>query len=195
MLAFVDVETTGLDPDVHEIIQVAILVESQTTNQVVMGFETKVKPQNLEVADPKALELNGYQNHPEWWDSAPVMNEELAAVIASYLKNAIMVGQNVGFDKGFLQKALKKYDMWDWIGHHTVDTASMAIEHLGPLGVSSVSLKNTCKVLGIPNENEHDAMADVRRCRAVYHKLKRAGFLKRLWWGIKIFMGDKRNKK
>jgi len=185
-LAYVDVETTGLDPDIHEVIQVAIMVEDQNTGKVLRQMEQRIKPQNIESASPKALEINGYAENTHLWDNAPIMNQELATQIAHMLKDCILVGQNVGFDKGFLQKLLKKYKMWDWVGHHTIDTASLALEHLGPLGIKSVSLHNTCKVLGITNRNEHDALADVIRCREVYHKLKRAGFLKRLWWRYQV---------
>ena len=66
---FVDTETTGLDHTKHEMLEIAIVV---IENGEKTTIERKIKPTNLETAQPKALEVNGY-NEEEWaeaqeWD-------------------------------------------------------------------------------------------------------------------------------
>ena len=67
-VVFLDVETTGLDPRAHEIVEIAIVA---LDGQVLL--DTKVKPQNIEAASPRALEINGY-NEADWAD-APTFDE------------------------------------------------------------------------------------------------------------------------
>ena len=64
-LIFVDVETTHLFPTVGEIIDIAILLED--VDGVVSTFHTKIRPVTLRGADPKSLEINGY-NEADWQD-------------------------------------------------------------------------------------------------------------------------------
>ena len=56
--AILDTETTGLDPTKHEIIEIAVKSPLGT-------FHSLVKPQRLDLAEPKALELNGYAANPD----------------------------------------------------------------------------------------------------------------------------------
>ncbi|MBP6912721.1 MAG: hypothetical protein KBB86_02185 [Candidatus Pacebacteria bacterium] len=70
-LAFIDVETTGLNPDKHELIQIGIVLADQTwegdkvTLKHVDEIELKIKPERISDADPQALRVNGY-TPAEW---------------------------------------------------------------------------------------------------------------------------------
>ncbi|MEL7339706.1 MAG: 3'-5' exonuclease [Bacteroidota bacterium] len=191
-VAYVDVETTGLDWQKHEIIQIAILVENQKTGKQIELWSTRIKPSHIETADEIALEINGYKANPELWDDAPVFDKKLGEKIQEKLEGHLLAGHNFKFDNAFLEKRMRELGTWKGIGHHSIDTVTLAIEHLGPMGVKSVSLKNVCEFLGISNVNAHDALVDVFRCREVYHKLKRAGWVKKTYWRFKKWLKDRR---
>ena len=66
-LAFVDVETTGLNPDTHEIIELGCVIVSQEgvgsgkpSFKIIGEIDIKIKPEHIENADPVALRVNGY---------------------------------------------------------------------------------------------------------------------------------------
>jgi len=182
-LVFMDTETTGLDADVHEIIEIAIIAAD---GEVLL--HTKIKPEHLERASPKALEINGYNE--EDWKYAPTFEEVASKIFAHLSGEVVIAGQVVDFDLRFVNASLKRYysklgmepkqieDTMRAISYHKVDTSTMAFEHLSPLGATSMSLWATCKALGIKNPKAHTALADIETTRQVYYRL-----LRMTWWG------------
>lgn len=65
-LLFLDVETSGLNPLIHEIIEIC-MVETLPDGTIIRQFNSKIKPQ-YEV-NPEAAKVNGYT--PEKWVGAP----------------------------------------------------------------------------------------------------------------------------
>ena len=174
--AFLDLETTGLVPWYHEITEIAIKRGS-------LIFVKKIKPERMDRADSYALKVSGYNK--KVWEEEAVPFSSVANEIVSLLKNVIIVGHNVNFDINFLKFAFYKLSdkegkknpkLWEKekISLYTIDTMSLALEHLRPHGQKSVSLKNVCNVLGISNEGEHTAYADVLRTEQVFYRLLRS---------------------
>lgn len=97
--AFLDIETTGLDPVVHDALEVAYILEPE-------GEIVNVSlPFVQENADPKALEINGWGKRP----FAPFMPPKgFALKLQHDLKDRIIIGNNVQFDMGFLREFLRK---------------------------------------------------------------------------------------
>lgn len=177
-IVFLDTETTGLDPYKHEIIEVAVLRPD-------LLWHTRIKPLNLDGAQPRALEINGYRDHPELWDGAPIFTE-VADQLVEQLTDCVIIGTNTQFDMNFITQALERCGIEDRrIAYHWIDLATLAYEHLVPCGLHSLALKNICKFVGVTNEGEHTATADVTRVKAVYEKINQAGMLKRLYWWAK----------
>ena len=63
-LAFIDIETTGLNFLKHEIIEIGCVVTTPNL-EIIEEFELKIKPENIENADPVALKVNHY-NSSDW---------------------------------------------------------------------------------------------------------------------------------
>ena len=71
-LAFIDTETTGTNPDKHEIIELALIVAKQIERpgkgpkiEILGEYEWKIKPERIEDAEDQALRINGY-NETDW---------------------------------------------------------------------------------------------------------------------------------
>ena len=175
--AYIDCETTGLDPLTHEMLEVAILREHPTTNAV-HGFRVQIRPEHLETADPKALEINGYT--PEKWKNALPLAEAIP-YIEEQLKDCILIGHNIRFDLDFLKAAQTKVGSAVKLDFLVMDTMTLAYEHLAPLGIPSLSLKTVCTFLGVV-PGGHRALQDALACREVYHQLARAPWFRRWTW-------------
>lgn len=192
-LLFFDLETTGLDKERNTIIEIAI-VKTDYYGNVMSSYQTKIKPSvaDLAVASTRALEINGYSE--EGWKNA-LPPEVAAKEIVEHFNRGkwVLAGQNIGgFDIPFLQAFLNKHGFDYRIGRRYIDTMSLAIEHLMPCGLKSVSLVNIRKALGVETGDAHSAMADTLACVQVYRKLSRATFLHRMYWSWRI---PKRMKK
>jgi DNA polymerase-3 subunit epsilon len=186
-LAFIDVETTGLSCQKHEVIDVAVvfLAEDLRSNAPwtrllrsegsFAVWHTKVRPERIEDAEPKALEVNGYS--PAEWEGAPTVSEivdTLEALLTRSGADPILVGHNVAFDKDFLNATLQRAGRSQQVSYHMLDTVTLCYEHLVPCGLSSLSLDNVRRFLGIPTEGAHAALKDALDALTVYTRLIRA---------------------
>ena len=186
-LAFVDTETTGLDTTLHEVIEIAIILEYP--NGRTEDWSTKIKPDRIEDAEPKALEINGYKDHPEGWAGAPPLNV-VAPAIMQMLDGCILVGHNISYDLDILKRNLQRTPIpVRRLPHHKIDTVTLAYEHLVPCGLDKVSLKAACEFVGVKltKQDAHTAMGDIRATRALYHKLNRATRVDRMLWRLRNF--------
>lgn len=175
-LAFLDTETTGLNPDIHEIIQIGAVVVSQTLSddgkvsfEVIEEFELKVKPEHIDLADPVALRINGYDEAD--WVFAYTLKEAMT-ILASKTKDMIMVAHNAHFDLNFFDRAWKKTEITNPMHVYALDTISIAYAKLyGRADVDKFSLRFLSQYLGIENKNAHTALSDARTTFELYKKL------------------------
>jgi len=183
-LSFIDIETSGLDPFVHEILEFSIIRRDPKS-----GLESKdtiyFEPQHIHTADPKALEINGYD--PEN-NRNLVRKHPLVALdhVISLLKDTVIIGHNVSFDLDFIKAQVIKYALnAKDLPYHKVDTVTLAFEHLVPLGLNSLSLKNVCEFLDISNEHAHTSSVDVHRTVQVFDLLNAPSLINKLKWRYK----------
>lgn len=178
-LAFLDVETTGLDPDVHALVEVAALRVDAVTLAVLDRFESRVRPPPCAPVDPKAARLNGYCL--EAWADAPTV-EQVLHPLARVLCGATLAGHNVAFDWSFLRTAYRRAGMAEpLLERHIVDTASLAWPLYVAGELESLSLDALCSYFGITNDGAHRAGTDVHRCMGAYVALMgryRAAFVR-----------------
>ncbi len=174
-LAFVDIEGTGLDPRVHEIIEIAVVRVRQDWSgerpafELVDEWSAKIRPENIASADPAALRVNGYT--PTGWARAVPAAEALLE-FSRRTEGAIMVAHNVAFDSAFIDAHLSARGIPNKMHYHRLDTVSMAYAklHDSP-DLVRYSLGELCKRFGIVNENAHSALSDARADYELFKKL------------------------
>ena len=177
---YLDTETTGLSAESHEIIEIAIVTEHSDGS--VERWETKIAPEHIERAHPKALEVNGYT--PEAWADAPKA-QEVVETIHRLLDGAVIVGHNVSFDIKFVNVLFDAHGIdHKWDHRAVIDTITLVKEHLAPTGLKSASLDNTRRWLGWSLDGAHTALQDAEDCMKLRHTLERATWVSRLVWSI-----------
>ena len=176
VLAFIDLETTGLDPARHEIIEIGCILAQQIPSdgngprlKEINSFDIKVRPEHIETADPLALKINGYTE--AGWQEAETLSSALATLSEKTI-GAVPVGHNIDFDIGFLRAAYEKLGI-PWVLHYKrLDTISIAYARLyDEPNLSQFSLDMLCKKLNIPYTLKHRAGSDIRATFELYKKL------------------------
>ena len=168
-LAFIDLETTGLVPAMHEIIEIGYLIVDQADLRVVKQHVIQVKPVHVKTADPEALRVIHYEKR-DW--SAAV---DLAAAMKRFsrdVEGCIMVGQNITVDWAFIRAALSQLEMPDPMHYHRLDIMSMAFGLLHDDGFfRKYSLHELTEFFSLKIKNVHTAADDIQATFEVYKKL------------------------
>ncbi|MGH7791251.1 MAG: exonuclease domain-containing protein [Thermodesulfobacteriota bacterium] len=156
--AFLDVETTGLDPYWGDrICEIAVLKTKGT--KILDRFETLVNPGRtipLQAASVNGITDDMVKNAPFFRDIAwNVMNS---------LKDSVIVAHNAPFDLGFLLAELSIIKLSP-PENDVIDTLSIARRYYS---FPSNSLGNIARHLGISTVAEHRAFGDVRITRQVF---------------------------
>jgi DNA polymerase III epsilon subunit-like protein len=170
-LAFIDVETTGLSRDTHEIIELGLVLARMKDGvlTVVDELDIKIQPQHIETAEAQALRVNGY-NEGDWLFATSL--QEAMKVFAEKTKGAIFVAHNVTFDYGFVEKAFEKTGIPNEMHYHKLDTISLAFGILHSNDdIGKLSLRVLCEKYGIENKKAHSAFADAYALYEVFRKL------------------------
>lgn len=171
-LAFIDIETTGFNPETQEIIEIGCVIVRQNQGvpgEIIEEFELKIKPEKLENADPEALSINGY-NEAEWLFASNL--EQAMTVFAEKTKDCIFVAHNAAFDWSFIAKAFAITHIENKMFYAKIDTISFALAKLhNDSTITRYSLGSLCEHFGITNDRAHTALADTRATVEIYRKL------------------------
>jgi DNA polymerase III epsilon subunit-like protein len=168
-LVFLDVETSGLNPYKHEIVEIAF-VRTTWDCKPLKNFETKVLMQLPDNADPKALEINGYDE--EVWKKDAVEGHVALDALQGFLDpDVLVVGQNAQFDWRFIQAAAEDWSVELPVPRAILCTLSMAWPLMTSGRITGVSLKSLCAYYRIPQPRAHRAMGDVEATIALYKRL------------------------
>ncbi len=178
-LAFLDVETTGLDAQKHEVIQIGVVLAKQIPREGNIGptvekideFEIKIKPERLEDAEEEALRVNGY-NDADWMFAPDLKNA--MEFLSKKLQGTIQVSHNLTFDAAFIEKSFERAGMENPMARYKLDTISIAFARLYNRPDVKYSLKYLCDLFQVKNENAHTALADARALYNVYKKMMNA---------------------
>lgn len=179
----IDLETTGLRSEYHEIIEIALITIDQEGKEL-NRWHKKIRPLNIDRADPVALQINGY-DHADWLH-APTF-ETVAEELYSLLEGGILLGHNVKFDLEFLNEAFFLCELPP-LHHRQIDSQTLAYEHLYPLGLKSLSMDKIREFLGLSMRGSHTALKDALDVLYLWRLLSRASMLTRfkIWLSAKI---------
>jgi len=168
-IAITDVETTGLDPTIQEIVEIGLVVIDQQTLEILDTLDIKVKPEHIETADEFALKLNGY-NKTDWKNAITL--KEAMSIYGEKTKDAIFCAHNVTFDWSFIFEAFRKTGIKNQMDHHRIDLFTMIWMKLRNLDFEKFSLNEVAKHLGIPEEPmPHRAINGTMTAYEIYKKL------------------------
>jgi DNA polymerase-3 subunit epsilon len=170
----VDAETSGLDPEKHEITELAALrvtPDLQTVREVV---DLKVRMLHPERADKEALALNGY-DEAVWAEEA--VHPRIALVAFSTLLGndpetaPVWLGSNVCFDWSFATALARGQGLPLGQPRYFLDTYGLAWPLLQSKQIENLSLETLCRRYGVSNDGSHRAMTDVKRVLQVYRRM------------------------
>jgi DNA polymerase III epsilon subunit-like protein len=178
-LAFIDTETTGTNPQYHEIIELAVIIARQVPREgrgpkleIIEECEWKIKMQRPERAEEQALRVNGY-NEVDWMfavDRKKAMEE-----FAKKTQSCSFVSHNLVFDYQFLMQAFEETGVENRMHYAKIDTISLAFGRLYDAPqADKFSLRALCDLLKVENAKAHTALADTRALVEVYKKIMNA---------------------
>ena len=169
-LIFLDLESTGLQIQKHEIIEIgALKVDPKKPFRVLAELQICVKPEHIQNADKGALKIVGYSSE-KWQDAIKL--EQALSKLDEFAKDGILVGYNVSFDWAMLDRAYFALGRQDPFYYHRLDVMPIAYSKLfSARKIKRFSLGEICKYLNIQRDTKHRALDDAKATYLVFKKL------------------------
>ena len=181
-IVWIDLETGGLNPALHQVTQIAAVATELENGfkQIGEPFERKIKLVPGKYTE-ESLKIQHYD--PVVWEeeAIPIVDaigelyiwalehaHDRISKTGSTYKAADVAGQNVQFDADFLAATAKRCSVWLplalWTGgmYDTIQLAKWAILMKGLDPPPNFQLETLCKWRGLPQFQAHDALHDVR---------------------------------
>lgn len=179
-VAFVDCETLGLNPDVHPIWEIAIILPDTEEEYV---WQVSLTPQEIRDADPVALRINGFEDR---YDPITAKRRGTSAImVRDLLTGRHIVGAVPSFDEERLRR--EHVEVFGWPNrfpwhYHVCDVEAMAVGYLAglraeepvpdvPLPWDSTALGEMLGVEPTPEAERHTALGDARWARRMYEAI------------------------
>ncbi|OGD09013.1 hypothetical protein A2397_00015 [Candidatus Amesbacteria bacterium RIFOXYB1_FULL_44_23] len=167
-ILFIDLETTGLDEDIHEIIEIAALIVHQPGLTVANSYYTKIIPQHIESADPKSLKILNY-SPKDWQDAIPL--KQALTELSLLAPDSILAGWSVQTEWDFLNAAVKQLDLPYFYTHRLLEVYTLAFSKLRHLPeLNYLNLPSVARHLGI-HLDQHKPDSDIRATFEIFKKL------------------------
>lgn len=176
-----DTETTGLDFEKNDIIELSLFRLSDDVQKTWL-----VKPFNFDTISPDAMRVNGHKiedvTHQTKYGkdsylepSRVVVEVENWIMQQGYSRECVfLIGQNIQFDYNMMQKMWKKCGAEDSFpfGRRMLDTMQFEIfmDIAQETRRDSYSLGSIIKKYGIKNDKAHSAAADTKATKELFVK-------------------------
>jgi len=131
LFAIVDLETTGLNPNYNEIIDIGLILIDKDLNEI-GRFNSKVLPLYPKRINPEARKINGF-DLIVWEKENALSSEEatkkLIAFLSNFKRKPYFIAFNSWFDSAFLSNLFRTYDYRfdNWFDYKVFDIPSMAL--------------------------------------------------------------------
>jgi DNA polymerase III epsilon subunit family exonuclease len=154
-----DLETTGLDPAQHEIIEIGAIRVNRDSN-IHDTFSALVKP--IRRIPKRITQITGISQ--DMVDSEGEPLEKAIKEFATFIEDLPLVTFNAEFDMAFLQNAAKQHNL---VIGNSISCALKMARRAWP-GRKSYRLNDLAKDGGLPDEGTHRALGDCKRALIVY---------------------------
>lgn len=183
-LAFIDTETTGLDPDRHQLYEIAVITDDGTGQRAEHTWW--IAGVDLSTADPDALRISRYyQRTPTAaWEHPDIVAREVAELTAG----RHLVGAVPSFDAAFVNRFLRANGHAPSWHYHLVDVEALAAGYLAAGGIGAAILGPgdfdprppwksdlLSQAVGVQPDRaaRHTALGDARWAAAIYDAVMR----------------------
>lgn len=161
--AFLDCEFGGLEPELHDITEIAVIVTDERLAELASAeWKVAARPERISA---EAAQISGYDAAA--WSGAPHVRQvltEFAALLPAG-KTVVPAGQNVRMDVQFLERAYRRCGIPWPFDYHVIDLATLfyAWSLVAGEPLAALSLRQAAVVAGlIDGPVPHRAMADAR---------------------------------
>ena len=177
LLAFIDVETTGLVPGYHEMIDIGIVM-TDLDGVAIDELFLRIQPEHPERTDDGARAVNAFDEQ-RWRELGALSTDAAIASMRNFHtrvageRPVLMVAFNSHFDAAFLDQLFRSRDRsWRELYHYFVlDLPSMAWS-LGIRNLTGVSISGVLKIEDEPHIAElHTGITGARLNARIYRAL------------------------
>lgn len=170
---FIDLETTGINPRIDSIIEIAA-IRTSATGEILCATCDKVRPTTKVSAEAQAV--NHYSE--DAWENAVDLKAAIRGMTSVICEGRsdklVVVAHGAPFDSAMLAMSCEREGIAvPFQGRKWVDTVTLAWPLIFSGRVMSASLSSLCKFYGIENSGAHTAAGDADACRQVYWQLIR----------------------
>jgi DNA polymerase III epsilon subunit-like protein len=186
LLCAIDIETSGTDPERHDILQICVLPlkPDLTPDSRIIPFYIDMQPQRLfSEVDPMAMRVNKldwhklYETALDPWRVAELFEEWWQKLGLPLKKSIIPLAHNYPFEDKWLTNWLGPISMSHYFYQYR-DTMALAnsINDMAdfnnePWPYPKTNLAYLCSQLKVENINPHDAMGDCLATAECYKKM------------------------
>lgn len=180
-LAIIDVETTGLDPGHHEMIDLGAIYTT-LDGEVIDRFFVRIMPEYPDRASEQARAINGFSVERWQWLEAVSTASAVEAFktfhdARSGQRRFILTAYNAPFDRSFLAELLERhgYAFDDFFAYFVLDLPSMAFA----AGATALQNDRVAEHFGLPPETddpiEHTGLSGAQWNLSLYRALLEKG--------------------
>ena len=180
-ICWLDTETSGLDPKIHDILQISYIIEIDKKVEEKGNFY--IQPFNYNTIEKAALEINKLEiaqikTFPQPQEIYRKIKTILEKYVDRYNKNdkfSLAGYNNIMFDVPFFKQFfIKNCDSFfgSLFDYHTLDVLSLVyiLEYKGILNLNNYKLTTVANYFNILF-NPHDATEDIRVTREIFYKM------------------------
>lgn len=176
---YFDVETTGLNPIVNDVVQFSAISD---IDGVPHEIDLQMRPTNISAIDSKALKVqNRSRAEVLSWPNPYIQYAKLESWLGGFvnkfdpLDKFIPVAFNATFDLSFWKEhsikmgVAAKFNIGSWINRSVIQDPLAVIRFLERVGIipkrPTHNLSDLCNYFGFPIDKAHDSMSDTRALR------------------------------